>query len=135
MVHFGKIAAALAAGVFLFHATDLSAQPSDCAVFKSDIVRKTGSLKNGREHMQRVQRVLDNARMDDPNLNRAVYEREVVRTCELAKAMNDLVSETEKQIADNRRQCPLPEIADAETEFAQDRSAARAVLADKKICK
>lgn len=134
MVRLVEVAAALAVGVVLFHATDASAQ-SDCAGFKSDIVRKTGTLKGGREHTQRVHPMLSNARMDDPTLNREVFEREIVRTCELAKVVNDLVTSTEKQIADNRARCPMPEIAEAEKEFVQDRSVARAVLADRKICK
>ena len=58
MFRFGKTAVALVFSLLHVHTTDLFAQTSDCATFKSDIVRKTSTLKTGREQMQRDHRVL-----------------------------------------------------------------------------
>ena len=135
MLRLATIAVALAIGAFPFHATGLFAQSSDCAGFKSSLAARTANLKEGREYMQRVHPMLTNARMDDPNLNRQVFEREIVRACEVAKLATNIVGPIEKLIADNRASCPLPEIAEAEREFVQARSIAQVILADKKVCR
>jgi hypothetical protein len=134
-VQLARIAAALAVSLFQFHTTDLFAQATDCADFKAALVLKVGNLKDGREYMQRVHLVLSNARMDDPRLNREVFEREIVRACEVARLAINIVGPIEKLIADNRARCPMPEIAGAEREFVQARSIAQTIIAEKKICK
>ena len=134
----GAAIAAMFLGVACFHPAELFAQAGSCAEFKFVMDRKLNMLRDGREHLDRVQKKLAEVDILDPRLNRDVYARELTRICELSRSMIEVAKEGEKLMSDTQARCSaehdeLQLRTMAETTL--DYELARRVLADEKLCK
>jgi hypothetical protein len=102
------------------------------------MTRKLDMLRDGRAHLDRVQKKLVEVDILDPRLKRDVYARELARTCELARTMIAVAEEGEKLMRDTEARCRAEHDALQVRSLAEttlDYELAHRVLDNEKICK
>lgn len=135
---FATIIALTALAIAFLRPTALLAQAGSCAEFRVSMAHRLDMLRDSREHLDRVQKMIVEVNLLDPRLKRDVYAREVTRTCELARTMIVVAEEGEKLMRETEARCPAEHDALQVRSLAEttlDYELARRVLDNEKICK